>query len=325
MSVHTVRGPLDTSELGQTLIHEHITTADWSTRMGFGEHFYEHDVILARAVEQFSRAKACGVRTVVDGPPVNMGRDVRLIREVADQTGLNFIVSSGFYYQDEVYLSWRSEDEVYAWLSRECQDGIARTGIRPGIMKAACADNGITPILDMVFRAIGRVAAEQRLPIFCHHHTQVGNGDEIMDAFESRGVAPSQVVLGHSGDTNDLDYLERMLRRGCYLGMDRFGHCAVSNSLEDRGAPSRSCAPAGTPIGYYCPMTWQSTGGSSGSGRGTRRKTRTPTSTSPSSTARSSRPSRPQDWTMWKYLRCSNATPPHCSRSTDPRRTAPAG
>jgi len=234
MSVHTVRGPLDTSELGQTLIHEHITTADWSMRMGFGEHFYEHDVILARAVEQFSRAKACGVRTVVDGTPVNMGRDVRLIREVADQTGLNFIVSSGFYYQDEVYLSWRSEDEVYAWLSRECQDGIARTGIRPGIMKAACADNGITPILDMVFRAIGRVAAEQRLPIFCHHHTQVGNGDEIMDAFESRGVAPSQVVLGHSGDTNDLGYLERMLRRGCYLGMDRFGHCAVSNSLEDR-------------------------------------------------------------------------------------------
>lgn len=40
--------------------------------------------------------------------------------------------------------------------------------------------------------------------------------------------------MGHSGDTNDLDYLERMLKRGCYLGMDRFGYCDVSNSFEDR-------------------------------------------------------------------------------------------
>ncbi|PTR22822.1 phosphotriesterase-related protein [Rhodococcus sp. OK519] len=234
MPVHGVHGPIERSELGQTLIHEHIVTADWSMRMAFGDHYYNHDVVVSRAVEQFSRAAACGVRTVVDATPVNMGRDVRLICEVAERTGLNFIVSSGFYHQDEVYLTWRTEDEIHELLSRECQEGIAGTNVRPGIMKAACADHGITPILDKVFRAIGRVAAEQRLPIFCHHHTDVGNGDAIVDLFESCGVAPSRLVLGHSGDTNDLRYLEKMLARGCYLGMDRFGHCAVSNSLEDR-------------------------------------------------------------------------------------------
>lgn len=234
MPVNTVRGPLDGSDLGQILIHEHIVTADWSMRMAFGAHFYEHDVVVERAVEQFLRAKESGVRTVVDGTPVNMGRDVALIREVAERTGLEFIVSSGFYYQDEVYLKWRSEDEIHAWLTRECEDGIAGTDVRPGIMKTACADLGITPILDKVFRAIGRVAAEQQLPIFCHHHTEVGNGEAIVDLFESCSVAPNQLVLGHSGDTNDLDYLEGILRRGAYLGMDRFGHCAAGNSLENR-------------------------------------------------------------------------------------------
>ncbi|MCA1008877.1 phosphotriesterase [Rhodococcus hoagii] len=243
MPVNTVLGPRDSSELGQTLIHEHIVTADWSMRMAFGEHYYEHDVIVDRAVAQFRRARESGVRTVVDGTPVNMGRDIGLIREVAERSGVDFVVSSGFYYQEEVFLNWRSEDEIHSWLSRECAEGIAGTGVRPGIMKAACADDGITPILDRVFRAIGRVAAEQRLPIFCHHHTEVGNGEAILDLFEDCGVAPSQVVLGHSGDTNDLGYLEKMLRRGCYLGMDRFGHCAVGNGLQDRvGTVVELCA-----------------------------------------------------------------------------------
>jgi phosphotriesterase-related protein len=232
--VHGVRGPLDSAELGQTLVHEHIVTADWSMRMAFGAHFYEHRVVADRAVQQFLAAKDRGVRTVVDGTPVNMGRDVHLIREVAERTGLNFVVSSGFYALEEAYLAYRSVAEVHELLSREFEEGIAGSGVRPGIMKAACGDAGITPVLETAFRAIGRVAAEQRVPIFAHHHVAAANGDHVLDVLEDSGVAPAQVVLGHSGDTNDLDYLERMLRRGCYLGMDRFGYCAVSNSLEDR-------------------------------------------------------------------------------------------
>lgn len=234
MLVHGVLGPLDSTELGQTLIHEHIVTADWSMRMAFGDHFYEHQVVADRAVQQFSKAKDRGVRTVVDGTPVNMGRDVHLIREVAERTHLNFVVSSGFYALEEAYLTYRSVDEVHEFLSREFEEGIAGTDVRPGMMKAACGDAGITPILETAFRAIGRVAAEQQVPIFAHHHVSVANGDAILDVLEDCGVTPAQVVLGHSGDTNDLEYLERMLRRGCYLGMDRFGYCAVSNSLEDR-------------------------------------------------------------------------------------------
>lgn len=234
MLINGALGPLDSAQLGQTLIHEHIVTADWSMRIAFGDHFYEHQVVADRAVEQFSKAKELGVRTVVDGTPLNMGRDVQLIREVAERTGLNFVVSSGFYLMEEPYLSYRSVDEVHEFLTYEFDEGIAGTDIRPGMMKAACGDAGLTPVLDTAFRAIGRVAAEQQVPIFAHHHAYVGNGDVILDVLEESGAAPGQIVLGHSGDTNDLDYLERMLRRGCYLGMDRFGYCGVSNSLEDR-------------------------------------------------------------------------------------------
>lgn len=236
MPINTVLGPIETTELGQTLFHEHVSLGDWSMRTAFGDHFYQHELVADRATEHFTRAGEYGVRTVVDGTPANMGRDVRLVKEVAERTGLNFVVSSGFYYLEELYLNYRSEGEIHELLSRECEDGIAGTGIRPGMMKAACEEAGLTPLLDKTFRAIGTVAAEQHLPLFVHHHPETGNGEAIIDLLEDCGVAPQQVVLGHSGDSNDLDYLERLLGRGVYLGMDRFGYCDVSNSLTDRVA-----------------------------------------------------------------------------------------
>ena len=43
MMIQGVLGPIDTAELGQTLMHEHITCADWSMRMNFGARFFEFD------------------------------------------------------------------------------------------------------------------------------------------------------------------------------------------------------------------------------------------------------------------------------------------
>lgn len=169
-------------------------TADWSMRMAYGDHFYEHEVVADRVVQQFSRGRECGIRTVVDGTPLNMGRDVHLIREVAERTGLNFIVSSGFYYQEEAYLTYRSVEEVHELLTREFEEGIAGTDGGPGMMKAACSDAGITPSPGDGVSRDRQVAAEQQVPISAHHHVTAGNGDAILDVFggERRGTSPGR-------------------------------------------------------------------------------------------------------------------------------------
>ena len=41
------------------------------------------------------------------------------------------------------------------------------------------------------------------------------------------------MVIGHSGDTTDLDYLEELIGNGSYLGMDRFGSTCYL-PFEDR-------------------------------------------------------------------------------------------
>ena len=42
-------------------------------------------------------------------------------------------------------------------------------------------------------------------------------------AVVEKGVDLSKVVIGHAGDSNDLDYLTELADAGVLLGMDRFG------------------------------------------------------------------------------------------------------
>ena len=245
MAIQGIFGPIDPAELGQTLIHEHLTCADWSMRMNFGGKFFDFDQVAAMAEGQLNKAKALGVRTVVDGTPINLGRDIHLIREVSRRTGLNFIASTGFYYQEEPWLGMRDEEQIYDLLMGDCVDGIAGTDSRPGILKAGVARAGLTPLLRKILHATGRVAKETGLPLFCHHDPAIKNGGEILDLLAGCGVPASKVILGHSGDSTDLEYLTAMLERGCWLGMDRFGFCDKDLALEPRADTIAALCKAG--------------------------------------------------------------------------------
>jgi len=237
MKINTVTGSIETSGLGPTLMHEHVCCADWSMRMNFEDRFFEFDKTVETAAAMLTKVKLeCGVTTVVDGTPINLGRDVRLLRAVAERTGLRIIASSGFYYQEEPGLAFYSEEKLADLLLGECLNGIDGTDILPGIMKAAVETGGVTPYVSKILTAVGSAAAKSGLPVFCHHNPHHKNGGEILDVFESQGVALNRVILGHSGDTDDLSYLEAMLKRGCYIGMDRFAYCDMTLSLERRAA-----------------------------------------------------------------------------------------
>lgn len=224
MKIQSILGPLDSGSLGQTLIHEHISCADWSMRANFGARFFERDTLLEMAKRCFAPLRQHGVKTIVDGTPVNLGRDLPLIRDVAEATGMNIIASSGFYFQEEPWLGARSEAWLYDMLYPDAESC--------GIMKCAVEAAGVTPLTQKLLRATGRVAAEQNKPVFCHTASKAGMG---LPAFEqlSAFAPPERIVLGHSGDTNDRDYLLAIAATGAYLGFDRFGYCDRDNSVEN--------------------------------------------------------------------------------------------
>ena len=61
------------------------------------------------------------------------------------------------------------------------------------------------------------------LPIMAHSQPSSGTGLEQMRIFSEEGVDPARVQIAHTGDTDDLDYIERLLDTGCWIGMDRYG------------------------------------------------------------------------------------------------------
>ena len=176
MMVNTVLGPVASDKLGQTLMHEHITCADWSMRMNFGDKFLQYDKLVEMAAGQLKKLKEYGIDTFVDGTAVNLGRDIHLLRDVAEKSGVNIVASSGFYYQEEAWLAMRDEGEIHDLLLDECLHGISGTDSKPGIMKNGVVKAGVTPLQHKLLHCVGTVAKEANLPIFCHHDPKVQSG-----------------------------------------------------------------------------------------------------------------------------------------------------
>ncbi len=236
-AINTVLGSICPDALGQTLIHEHITCADWSMRMAFGKRYFEFDKVVEMAVCQLKRARDYGIRTLVDGTTINLGRDIHLLRTVSEISGMNIIASSGFYYQEEPWLAMRDEEEIVSLLLDECTNGIVGIDSRPGIMKNGIAAEGVTHLQEKLLHAVGRVSVLTDLPIFCHHDPSVKSGFRILEVYCSCGVAPNKVILGHAGDINDQAYHEELAKAGCYLGFDRLAYddsdTPVANSIRN--------------------------------------------------------------------------------------------
>lgn len=217
-----VTGPIDTRDLGFTLMHEHILIANWSMRQAFAD-WVDVDAVIERAVAELTTVKDLGVSTIVDLTPINIGRDIHVIREVAERSGMNIIAATGLYYTEEPWLEAWPVEKLVEWLIRDLTDGIQGTTSKAGIVKCATNHAGVTPVNKKLLQVAGALHRATGVPISTHTAVENRSGLAQQDVFEEAGVDLSRVVIGHCGDTEDLAYLEAILARGSMIGMDRFG------------------------------------------------------------------------------------------------------
>ena len=223
-TVETVNGPLDLEELGFTLIHEHFRTTDEATRFQF-PHLYDEAAEWEAAMADANGVKGHGVQTVVEPSAMFLQRDAAFSKRVADETGLNVIVATGIYTFDHLpqVLANRSEDQIAEIFVHDIERGIQGTGIKAAFIKCAADEPGVTPNVEKVHRAAARASLQTGRPIMADSRPASGTGIEQMRVFGEEGVNPSRVQVAHTGDTDDLDYIERLLDTGCWIGMDRYG------------------------------------------------------------------------------------------------------
>ncbi len=222
--VQTVRGPVDADELGTVLIHEHVrfqdeaVAANWPGR-------YDDDADMAAALEAVNAAKGHGVRTIVDCTAMFGGRDVRFMAQVAEQTGVQIAACTGIYTYDFLphYFENRSEDQIAELFVEDIEKGIQGTELKAAFLKCAADAAGVTANVEKVHRAIARASVQTGAPIMAHSRPAANTGPRQVEILREEGVDPSKIQIAHTGDTDDLDYIEGLLDAGVWIGLDRYG------------------------------------------------------------------------------------------------------
>lgn len=233
-SVQTVRGPVDTADLGQVLMHEHVFVLGEEMRQNFPDFPspWDEQVRVADAVAKLTELAGRGITTIVDPTVIGLGRYLPRIERVNEQVELNIVVATGiytynglpfqFHYNGPGLLFDMPEPMVELFV-KDIREGIAGTRVKAALLKCAIEHPGLTPGVERVMRAVGQAHVETGAPITVHTNPHTGSGLVAQQVLGEEGVDLSKVVIGHSGDSTDLDYLCKLADAGSYLGMDRFG------------------------------------------------------------------------------------------------------
>ena len=222
--VETMTGSISPADLGFTLMHEHIIARSEGMIQNFPQ-VWNQQAVLDKALETLKSLKAKGVDTLVDLTVLGLGRDVPLLLPVVEKAGIQVIAATGIYTFNDLpaYFRNREADEMADLFVGDIIEGIQETKVKAAILKCATDAPGITPGVEKVLRAVARAHLRTGAPISTHTHAATRRGLEQQDIFAAEGVDLSRVIIGHSGDSDDLDYLTKLLDRGSYIGMDRFG------------------------------------------------------------------------------------------------------
>jgi len=245
-TVNTVLGPVDTSELGFTLSHEHLATNAAGILKTFPE-LVDRAGVIEQANATLREASREGLRTIIDVTTIDLGRDVEMMREVSQTTGVNIIAATGNHLAVPRPFSDLPPEVIADLYVREIEVGIEGTGIKAGIIKVASDEGGVTRPQEIVLRAAGQASVRTGTPISTHTWSPDRVGEEQVRILQGEGVDMDKVYIGHSNDDMDMSYLLGLLKKGVWLGLDRFpgGHRPGTPYWEERTQLAKQLIDAG--------------------------------------------------------------------------------
>jgi len=241
-NLNTARGAIETTDLGATLMHEHVFILSPEITDNYPEVWGDEAKREADAIARLNELKSRGVDSIVDLTVIGLGRYVPRIARIAAATDINIVVATGVYTYNDVPMYFHftgpggalgDGEPMVDMFVRDIEHGIADPGVKAAILTCATDEPGVTPGVERVLRAVAKAHRRTGVPISTHTHAATRRGLEQQRIFADEGVDLTRVVIGHSGDTTDLEYLEELIGNGSYIGMDRFG-ADVFLPFEDR-------------------------------------------------------------------------------------------
>ncbi len=208
------------NEQGYTLMHEHTTIDLSGVKMDEDCRLDCYDETL----KEFKQLYSQGVRKIVDVTNIGMGRNPNYVAEIAKESGIEIILSTGFYkdpFLPEIVRE-KSVTELANLFINEIEngiDGVHKVGM---IGEIGTSKNAMLPIEAKVLEAGSIASIQTKKPIYTH--TTLGTyALEQVAFFEKHGVDLSKVIIGHVDLSGDLDYIRSILKTGVNVGFDTVG------------------------------------------------------------------------------------------------------
>ncbi len=233
--IMTVNGMIPARKLGLTLIHEHILV-DFIGADKISADRWDRAQVQQQVLPFLLEAKDRGVRSLLDCTPAFLGRDVRLLREVSDKTGLHILTNTGYYgavnnkYLPPWAFTETAQQLADRWI-REYEDGIEGTPVRPGFIKIGVDGPTLSPLHQKLIRAAGLTHLQTGLTI-CSHTGPAGPAFEQMTILEEMGVRADAFVWVHAQNEPDKNRYLDAARRGAWVSLDGMGWGNIENYAD---------------------------------------------------------------------------------------------
>lgn len=224
--INTVSGKIYPTDLGITLMHEHIIW-DYSGAIKNIEKQYTIKEVVDTMEPYLVELKRLGCKTLVEGTPLGAGRDIEVLKACAERTGLNIITNCGVwdggkhrgkFIPEEIKT--KDINEIVEMWTQEYEKGIEGTNIRPGFIKIALGDEGfISEIQEKALRAAARTSLATGLPIECHIGSSI-SAVRAVEIIEEEHLPYNKFIWIHVDWSNDYPTVLMLAKKGIWVEID---------------------------------------------------------------------------------------------------------
>ena len=220
----TVNGVINPSDLGKTLVHEHVLV-DFIGADKITSDRWEHDAVIKKVLPFLLEIKAKGFQSIVECTPPFIGRDVKLLQKLSKQSGLHILTNTGYYgASDNKYLpEWafteNAEQLADRWIS-EFKNGIDGTSVKPGFIKTGVNSGTLSELHQKLIKAAAITHLKTGLTI-CSHTGPALPAYQELDILKANGLHPSAFVWVHASGSDE-DFI-KIAKMGCWISLDGIG------------------------------------------------------------------------------------------------------
>jgi phosphotriesterase-related protein len=230
-----VRGPIDATALGTTLVHEHVLV-DFGGAATASRSRYDADEAFRLALPHLQDLRGRGCQSFFECTPAYLGRDPLLLRRLSEASGLQIVTNTGYYGAARdiaipKHAYTETPRQLAARWTAEFENGIEGTGIRPGFVKIGVDAGPLSPIDRKLVEAGALTHLATGLTLAIH----TGDGQaalEIMGVLAGLWLAPDAYVWVHAHSEKDPATRAWAAMQGTWVELDGISPWGLASHVE---------------------------------------------------------------------------------------------